>query len=217
MYHTLEISIRHVEDPEYYSFFNIVRCRAPMEEEISSVLNNCYIDEDLVEQYIDDKTIILCTHQKDVDYYNDLIIHKKFPADQIYAIQLETNARNVEHIQSWVNNKRFNHMQHVALGALVMLTENIDLKVGAANGTTGIVTKLGFDLENNVCSISVALNPLGYVQIVRKKSIQNKNDSQGHFYKASFPLMLGYAITGQKSQGATISSKVVIHIRESFA
>jgi hypothetical protein len=135
MYRTLETLIRHVEDPEYYSFLNIIRCRAPMEEEISLVLNNCYIDEDLVEQYIDDKTTILCTHWKDIDYYNDLIIHKKFPTDQIYAIQLETNARNVECIQSWVNNKRFNHMQHVALGTLVMLIENIDLKVGAANGT----------------------------------------------------------------------------------
>jgi hypothetical protein len=58
-------------------------------------------------------------------------------------------------------------MQHVALGALVMLTKNIDLKVGAANGINGIngiITKLEFDLENNVCSISV--NPSGYVQIV---------------------------------------------------
>jgi len=140
-----------------------------MEEEISSILNNCYIDENLVEQYIDDKKTILCTHWKDVDYYNDLIIHKKFPVDQIYVIQLETNVRNDEHIQSWVNNKRFNHMQHVALGTLVMSTENIDLKVGAVNGTSRIVTKLEFDLEDNVCSISVALNPLGYVQIVWKK------------------------------------------------
>jgi hypothetical protein len=55
------------------------------------------------------------------------------------------------------------------------------------------------------------------VQIVWKKSIQNKYDSQGHFYKVSFPLMLGYAFTWHKSQGAMISSKVVIHIRESFA
>jgi hypothetical protein len=48
-YHILETSIRHVEDPEYCSFFNIIRCQTPTEEEISSVLNNCYIDEDLVE------------------------------------------------------------------------------------------------------------------------------------------------------------------------
>jgi len=25
-YHTLETSIRHVEDPKYCSFFNIIRC-----------------------------------------------------------------------------------------------------------------------------------------------------------------------------------------------
>jgi hypothetical protein len=36
-------------------------------------------------------------------------------------------------------------MQHVALKALSMLIENIDLKVGVANGTIGIVTKLEFD------------------------------------------------------------------------
>ncbi len=108
-------------------------------------------------------------------------------------------------------------MQHVVLGALVMLTKNIDLKVGATNGTTGIVTKLEFDLEDNVCSISIVVNPSRYVEIVQKKSIQNKYDSQGHFYKASFPLMLGYAIIGHKSQGAMISSKVMIHVCESFA
>ncbi len=103
------------------------------------------------------------------------------------------------------------------MGILVMLTKNIDLKVGAINGTIGIITKLEFDLENNVCSIFLALNPLGYVQIVWKILIQNKYDSQGHFYKTSFPLMLGYAIIGHKSQGAMISSKVMIHIHESFA
>jgi len=79
MYHTLETSIRHVEDPKYCFFLNIIRCQAPTKEEISSILNNCYIDEDLIEQYIDDKTTILCTHRKDVDYYNNLILHKKFP------------------------------------------------------------------------------------------------------------------------------------------
>jgi hypothetical protein len=77
-YHTLKTSIKHVEDLEYCSFFNIIRCRTPMKQEISSILNNCHIDKDLVEQYIDDKTIILCTHQKDIDYYNNLILHKKF-------------------------------------------------------------------------------------------------------------------------------------------
>jgi hypothetical protein len=55
------------------------------------------------------------------------------------------------------------------------------------------------------------------VQIVQKELIQNKYDSQGHFYKTSFPLLLGYVIIGHKSQGAMISSKMMIHIHESFA
>jgi hypothetical protein len=48
-------------------------------------------------------------------------------------------------------------MQQVALRTLVTLTKNINVKVGATNGTTGIVTKLEFDLKDNVCSIFVAL------------------------------------------------------------
>jgi hypothetical protein len=160
---------------------------------------------------------MISTHREDVDYYNNLIPHKKIPTNQIDDLQLETNAKNVEHIQFWVNNKRFNHMQHVTLGALVMLTKNIDLKVGATNGTIRIITKLEFDLEDNICSIYVALNTSKCVQIVWKKSIQHKYDFQRHFYKASFPLMLSYAITRHKSQGAMISSKMMIHVHESFA
>ncbi len=37
------------------------------------------------------------------------------------------------------------------------------------------------------------------MQIVWKKSIQNKYDFQVHFYKASFPLMLGYTIIGHNN------------------
>jgi len=36
-------------------------------------------------------------------------------------------------------------------------------------------------------------------------------------YKIEFPILLGYAITGHKVQQPTISNKVVIKIRNSFA
>jgi hypothetical protein len=54
-------------------------------------------------------------------------------------------------------------MQHVVLGALVMLIEKIDLKVGATNGTIGIITKLEFNLKDNVYNIFVAFNPSRYM------------------------------------------------------
>jgi hypothetical protein len=50
-------------------------------------------------------------------------------------LQLETNAGNVERIESWVNNNRFKQMQHVVTGALFILNKNTDLKVDVANGT----------------------------------------------------------------------------------
>jgi len=54
--------------------------------------------------------------------------------------------------------------------------------------------------------------------MIHANSSEKINSKQiGHFYKASFLLILGYAITRHKSQGATVSFKVMIHIRESFA
>jgi hypothetical protein len=54
-----------------------------------------------------------------------------------------------------------------------MLTENIDLKVGATNGTIGIITKLEFDLKDNVCNIFVTLNPLYYQSGVQFTSLNH--------------------------------------------
>jgi hypothetical protein len=48
---------------------------------------------------------------------------------------------------------------------LVMLTKNIDLKVGVANGTAKIITKLEFNWKE---STYVALNPSKYMQMVQK-------------------------------------------------
>jgi ATP-dependent DNA helicase PIF1 len=37
------------------------------------------------------------------------------------------------------------------------------------------------------------------------------------FYKSGFPIVLAYAMIGHKSQGATISTNVVVDIRNAFA
>jgi hypothetical protein len=44
-----------------------------------------------------------------------------------------------------------------------MLIENINLKVGATNGTIGIRTKLEFNFKNNIYKIFVAFNPSRYM------------------------------------------------------
>lgn len=40
--------------------------------------------------HIDYATIILCSDQEDVDKYNDLLIHKIFPSNEIFDVTMET-------------------------------------------------------------------------------------------------------------------------------
>jgi ATP-dependent DNA helicase PIF1 len=49
-----------------------------------------------------------------------------------------------------------------------------------------------------------------------KGTLQHKYTYEAYYYKTSFPTVLAYAITGHKAQGATITSKIFVHIRESF-
>ncbi len=43
------------------------------------------------------------------------------------------------------------------------------------------------------------------------------NMHMNFFYKATFPIILSYAITGHKAQGTIISNKVIVNIQIAFA
>jgi hypothetical protein len=68
---------------------------------------------------------------------------------------MDTNATNIEHIQPWLNNKSFNHIHTIVVGALVMLTNNINIQKGVVNGATTTITSIIFDIKNNVTTIKV--------------------------------------------------------------
>jgi ATP-dependent DNA helicase PIF1 len=53
--------------------------------------------------------------------------------------------------------------------------------------------------------------------VLKKHTFQQKYTYDGYYYKTSFPITLAYVITGHQSQGTTISSKVIIDIKEVFA
>jgi hypothetical protein len=72
---------------------------------------------------------------------------------------MDTNATNIEHIQPWLNNKSFNHIHTIAVGAFVMFTNNIHIQNEAVNGAIATVTSIIFDLENNITTIKVQLTP----------------------------------------------------------
>ncbi len=130
---------------------------------------------------------------------------------------MDTNATNIEHIQPWLNNKTFNHMQTIVVGALVMFRNNINIQKGVVNGAIATMTSIIFDTKNNVTTIEVQQPTNSIKMVLKKHTFKHKYTYDGYYYKATFPITLAYAIIGHKSQGATISSKVIIDIKEAFA
>jgi ATP-dependent exoDNAse (exonuclease V) alpha subunit len=52
---------------------------------------------------------------------------------------------------------------------------------------------------------------------LKRQTFQHIYTYEAYYYKASFPIVLAYAITGHKSQGATIATNVLIDIRNAFS
>jgi hypothetical protein len=63
-----------------------------------------------------------------VEKYNTIVLQKHFSTLEIYQVKMDTNATNIEHIQQWLNNKSFNHIHTIVIGALVTFTKNINYK-----------------------------------------------------------------------------------------
>jgi len=94
-----------------------------------------------------------------------------------------------------------------------MFIEHVNIPKGVVNGATTIITSIILDPQNNVMSIEVKPTNNSTKMILKKHSFQHKYTYDGYFYKASFPIILAYAMTSHKSQGATIATKVTIDIK----
>jgi hypothetical protein len=44
--------------------------------------------------------MILCSHKRDVDKYNNILIHKIFQPHEIFNVTVETNATCVENVRN---------------------------------------------------------------------------------------------------------------------
>jgi hypothetical protein len=67
-----------------------------------------------------------------------------------------------------------------------------------------------------VTSINIKKFSTNIFLTLKRQTFQYKYTYETYYYKASFPIILAYAIIGHKAQSATIKSKVVIDITNSF-
>lgn len=143
------------------------------------------------------KPTIIFSHRKDVDEINSRNLEKLDSKPVTYTC-------NDSHVSPLYEEV----LQHVAPksivlkeGAQVMLTKNLDLEMGLCNGSRGVV------LETNPESVLVLFKNGIQMEIVYYPSeteINNKKVVRSHI-----PLILAYALTIHKVQGATIDFCVI--------
>jgi hypothetical protein len=143
--------------------------------------------------------MILCSHKRDVDKYNNILIHKIFQPHEIFKIIVETNVIGIEIVRNWLNDLKFNHINYIAIGAKVMITKNINISKGAINGTIAIVTIFTFNDNNMIASIIIKFISTNMYITLNRQTLQHKYTYESYYYKASFPIALAYAIIGHKA------------------
>jgi ATP-dependent DNA helicase PIF1 len=97
-----------------------------------------------------------------------------------------------------------------------MFIEHVNIPKGVVFGATTTITSIILDPQNNVTSIEVQLTSNSTKMILKNHSFQHKYTYDGYFYKASFLIVLAYAMTSHKSQGATIATKIIMDIKKYF-
>ena len=158
--------------------------------------------------------IFLCSHRKDCHDYNRIIFSKLFPVQAseerpphpypIYNIQPRTTNVTAEllaqhpDLRVWAAGRDgFHTLPHVTVGATVILETNLDLSIGAVNGALGTVQAIHTrGSPGNVTSITVRLWTSDREVRVRRLTTSRTTRNGITLTRATFPLALGYAITG---------------------
>jgi hypothetical protein len=198
-------------------FLNIIRTTQPSHEEIQAILSNCFVPEEGLDEHINSQTTIICSHREDVSRYNKIVFEKNFHPYQRKHVQMETNAAEIESIASWLFDTRFNYIEIVAVECLIMFTKNVNILKGTINGATATVQEIECSSDRMVTSITVQLIDSKVKMKLKLQTFQYRYTYEAYHHKASFPIVLAYAITGHKSQGATIATNVLINIQNAFS
>jgi hypothetical protein len=88
---------------------------------------------------------------------------------------------------------------------------------GAVNRAFTIITFIKSNENKIISSISIEIINIEFQLTLKQCNYKMKYTFGKNNYKIEFPILLGYVITDHKVQRATISNKVVIKVRNSFA
>ncbi len=226
----LPASVRHARDPVFAAFLDVIRSRRPTQAEIDAVFGpwsaattltpgrqpgNCsarFVSPEMVPLLSDGNTTVLCTHLQDAKAHNHAILERLSDTAEVGEIQpcplehdVPPRSAAEAALESWLRASAFRTIEQVAVGARVVLVENCDLARGAANGAAGVVEALSFSERPGgappvVSGIKVRLTSNNKALFVGARTSEYNWHNGVRYFKRTFPLTLGWAITSHRAQ-----------------
>lgn len=206
-------------------------CKENVPEELKDFLVNkdyeevCEDENDEGSSFDIDSTILYTTN-RNVDYENRSKLEQLEGEPVVFDAQdklakmkkgnreINISAKQKSYFESILSN--FNRPPiRVTLKkhAQVVLTKNLDVSIGLANGARGVV--IDFRKEQGEM-LPVVKFTTGIVMLIHRQKTEVRNADRVIAVRKQIPLILGYAITIHKSQGMTLT-KATMDISNCFA
>ena len=220
-------------DQELLQFLNLIRGKKPTLAQIESALNQCYWPKEdamaLLDQQNDPHATFLCTHNRHVQEHNSTCLqwhaHKGLLNGPIEQVVVDSNTAGNPDMIAWEQAclRRNPTLKDVAIGARVILTDTLTDNFSA--NAVGFVTDIELGppkladhriIPPIVMRIKVQLTS-GYERWITRSAMHMTYHSGTKYRMACFPLLLAYAITGHRAQGATMKHTTILHVHEAFA
>ena len=222
--HFLHSSYRHASDPIYCEFLNTIRCTRVDQPYINKILSHTYINESEVQQHLGSDTVILCTHRHRAHAYNSAAMRHIYSEAEVVELKvhvpnspIDMSPTENKWFHTWASDVDFHQLPYIAIGAKVMITSNMDALDHGVNGDMGYIQSWGRNAHGLINYVDVLISRNNRQVRFRRTQYKSVHHNGRRFTKSTFPLALAYAITGHKSQGATLNTRTILHIDGAFA
>lgn len=149
------------------------------------------------------KPTILYSKNVDVNAINQIEYNKQLAVNKDTEHVFETvYMPDTDEMRMWALSVNIQPILNFCVGAQVMITVNLDVENGIANGTRGMITEFTNEGE------PIVVTKTGDQIIIQPHVFIKDEDKNPKFVKA-IPLKLAYALTVHKSQSCTLDAAII--------
>lgn len=143
---------------------------------------------------------ILFTKNADADTINNYKLNELIETKGEYNTKVFKTEYSCSNARSWASSMKVPEESKLVIGAMVLLTWNVDCDAGLVNGSRGIIT----DFVDNKVQVKFVDGVESLIEVIQVTQEDNER-----VWIKYMPLRLAYAITFNRSQGMTLDAILI--------